>query len=202
MIDGVFDHKSYTEKSLARMIKAKAKAERAAARQAMQASLVAAHLVSPQPSTPTPNEEGPVEVNMTDTPQEPDEPAPNATPDRTELLRSKPAVVGRFMKLTVPILIDVYAASVITPVRVKTLTGLLKAVSFLDADGLKGVLSVCSYKCSSFFILTVSPIVCTCRQLCFVYPLFKGSSVSGDWRIAASRSTVAKGSIPLQTYIS
>ncbi len=50
---------------------------------------------------------------------------------------------GRFIDLVVPILIDVYAASVITPVRVKTLTGLLKAVSFLDADGLKRVLTVC-----------------------------------------------------------
>jgi E3 ubiquitin-protein ligase TRIP12 len=50
--------------------------------------------------------------------------------------------MGRFIDLMVPILIDVYAASVITPVRLKTLTGLLKAVSFLDADGLKRVLTV------------------------------------------------------------
>ncbi|KAJ7286779.1 hypothetical protein C8J57DRAFT_571781 [Mycena rebaudengoi] len=35
----------------------------------------------------------------------------------------------------------VYAASVIIPVRVKTLTGLLKAVSFLDVDGLKRILT-------------------------------------------------------------
>jgi len=79
--------------------------------------------------------------------QDGEDPEPNpmpkeAAPDRTELLRSKSAVVGRFMQLMVPILIDVYAASVITPVRVKTLTGLLKAVSFLDADGLKRVLTV------------------------------------------------------------
>lgn len=40
-----------------------------------------------------------------------------------------------------PILGDVDAASVITPVRVKTLTNLL-AVSFLDTDGLKRVLIV------------------------------------------------------------
>jgi len=42
----------------------------------------------------------------------------------------------------VPILINIYAMSVITPVRVKTLTGLLKAVSFLDGEVLKGVLVV------------------------------------------------------------
>jgi E3 ubiquitin-protein ligase TRIP12 len=63
-------------------------------------------------------------------------------PDHFELLRSKPGVVERFMDLMVPILIDVYAASVITPVQVKNLTGLLKAVSFLNADGLKRVLTV------------------------------------------------------------
>ena len=70
--------------------------------------------------------------------------ATTATPDRTEMLRSKQGVVGRFMQLLVPILVDVYAASVITPVRIKTLTGLLKAVSFLDSDGLKSVLLVSS----------------------------------------------------------
>ena len=65
-----------------------------------------------------------------------------ATVDRTELLRSKPEVVGRFLHLMVPILVDVYAASVITPVRIKTLTGLLKAVSFLDGEELKQVFTV------------------------------------------------------------
>ncbi|KAJ7117663.1 hypothetical protein C8R44DRAFT_199718 [Mycena epipterygia] len=146
--DGVFDHKGYTEKSLGRMIKAKAKAERAAARQATHANLVAAMLIAPAP-TPT---AGPSSSAAAATPDdttsgetvvaEPEEGAGAATtPDRFELLRSKPVVVGRFMDLMVPILIDVYAASVITPVRVKTLTGLLKAVSFLDADGLKRVLT-------------------------------------------------------------
>ncbi|THU92737.1 hypothetical protein K435DRAFT_671560 [Dendrothele bispora CBS 962.96] len=129
--DGVFDHKAYTEKALARMIKAKVKSEKAAARQASQASLVAAALLLPsQSSAPQAENE-----DHTATPS----PAPAPALDRTELLRSKPDVVGRFMQLTVPILIDVYAASVNTPVRVKTLTGLLKAVSFLDPEGLKRV---------------------------------------------------------------
>ncbi|KAJ7698902.1 hypothetical protein B0H17DRAFT_1196492 [Mycena rosella] len=144
--DGVFDHKGYTEKSLGRMIKAKAKAERAAARQATHATLAAAMLIAPAltpaagpsstPAAATPDDTASAETVVA----EPEEGAA-AAPDRFELLRSKPAVVGRFMQLMVPILIDVYAASVITPVRVKTLTGLLKAVSFLDADGLKRVLT-------------------------------------------------------------
>ncbi|KAG6853894.1 hypothetical protein C0991_000359 [Blastosporella zonata] len=138
--DGVFDHKGYTEKSLARMVKAKAKADRAAARQAA--------LPADTPGTSPADEVSPegvsAETPAPDATEEPAVVAPTPTPttlDRTELLRSKPVVVGRFMQLMVPILIDVYAASVITPVRVKTLTGLLKAVGFLEADGLKQVLT-------------------------------------------------------------
>ncbi|KAI6164689.1 hypothetical protein EDD17DRAFT_1775566 [Pisolithus thermaeus] len=103
--DGVFDHKGYTDKALARMVKAKAKAERAASR---------------QPMTP------PDLLQLSDTPvHDADEPshaasATDPVSDRTELLRSKPEAVGRFMRLMVPVLIDVYAAS--------TLTGLLKAI--------------------------------------------------------------------------
>jgi E3 ubiquitin-protein ligase TRIP12 len=132
--DGVFDHKAYTEKTLTKMLKAKAKADKAAARAAAQAPLVAAMLIPPPPSAPSP---APEELQASEATTSG---ATSPATDRTELLRSKPAVVGRFMQLTVPILIDVYAASVNTPVRVKTLTGLLKAASFLDADGLKQVL--------------------------------------------------------------
>ena len=56
------------------------------------------------------------------------------------------------MQLLVPILIDVYAASVFTPVRIKTLTGRLKAVSFLDGDGLKRVLMVSSSRQSAYSV--------------------------------------------------
>ncbi|KAJ7656329.1 hypothetical protein DFH06DRAFT_991588 [Mycena polygramma] len=150
--DGVFDHKGYTEKSLARMVKAKAKAERAAARQATQATLAAALLMTPPPaaeassvasSSTTPAVAADDSASGDTAVAEPEDGTAGtpAAPDRFELLRSNPKVVGRFMDLMVPILIDVYAASVITPVRVKTLTGLLKAVSFLDADGLKRVLT-------------------------------------------------------------
>jgi E3 ubiquitin-protein ligase TRIP12 len=88
--------------------------------------------------TPTPTPEHPVAAAT---------PSPTATTSpthtaaaRTELLRSKAAVVGRFMMLSVPVLVDVYAASVIASVRIKALTGVLKAVAFLDDEGLRGVL--------------------------------------------------------------
>ncbi|KAG6902593.1 hypothetical protein C0995_014600 [Termitomyces sp. Mi166 len=138
--DGVFDHKGYTEKALARLVKAKAKADRAAAR---LASVTAENpVVVPSPADALSPENLSAETTVADASEDPAATAPAPVNlDRTELLRSKPVVVSRFMQLMVPILIDVYAASVITPVRVKTLTGLLKAVSFLDADGLKLVLT-------------------------------------------------------------
>ena len=109
------------------------------------------------PGTSTPSQAPPEEANSHD-PSSADTQSiqdgeegivPSITPkeavvDRTDLLRSKPAVVGRFLHLMVPILVDVYAASVMTPVRIKTLTGLLKAVSFLDAEELVRVFKVCS----------------------------------------------------------
>ncbi|KAF7308096.1 Ubiquitin-protein ligase [Mycena kentingensis (nom. inval.)] len=141
--DGVFDHKAYTEKALARLVKAKAKAERAAARQATQAMLAAALLIpAPAESSASAAASADDTASAETAVAEPDEAtvAPSA-PDRLDLLRSKPDVVGRFMELMVPILIDVYAASVTSSIRIKTLTALLKAVSFLDADGLKRVLT-------------------------------------------------------------
>ena len=155
------------------MVKAKAKADRAAARQAAQAPLVAAMMLSAPVDEPSPDV-GPPESQTPDVVEDSGAntvvSSKEASPDRTELLRSKPAIVGRFMQLIVPILIDVYAASVITPVRVKTLTGLLKAVSFLDGDGLKRVLTV---KLHAFYCYHVSHVcvclVCSCGELCIVY---------------------------------
>jgi E3 ubiquitin-protein ligase TRIP12 len=149
ILDGVYDHKAYTEKSLGRMMKAKAKAERAAARHAQQTQLYALVGTSTPSSSATATPGPPSETatpTPADSPHEADEPPSTSKesppPDRTEMLRGKPEVVGRFMQLIVPILVDVYAASVITTVRTKTLTGLLKAISYLEADGIKRVLTV------------------------------------------------------------
>jgi E3 ubiquitin-protein ligase TRIP12 len=131
------------------MVKARAKVERAASRnpnvnvsQSAVSSAATAGGLSCSQDSQVPDS------SLTESQaQEMDEALPSAAvhetvPNRIDLLRSKAAVVGRFMQLMVPILVDVYAASVITPVRVKTLTGLLKAVSFLDGEGLKKVLTV------------------------------------------------------------
>ena len=119
------------------MVKAKAKAERAAARQTQHVqSYMFTGVSTPSSSTTTTPEPAPGTATPTpaDSSHEADEP-PNTTtkelpPDRMEMLRGKPEVVGRFMQLIVPSLVDVYAASVITTVRIKTLMGLLKAIGY------------------------------------------------------------------------
>ena len=161
------------------MVKAKAKADRAAARLAAhQAHVTQASSLVVEPSplvmapvvAPIDREVSPAPLATDGPSQEPDEagdnmveaPESEVVPDRTEMLRSKSAVVAKFMQLLVPILIDVYAASVITPVRIKTLTGLLKAVSFLDGDGLKRVLMVSlGIQCTNVFLTLF--LVCASR---------------------------------------
>jgi E3 ubiquitin-protein ligase TRIP12 len=189
----VYDHKAYTEKSLGRIIKAKAKADRAAARHAQQQTQMFVLGSASTPSSSTTATPAPASENATptpaDSPHEADEPTPaskeSPPPDRTEMLRAKPDVVGRFMRLTVPILVDVYAASVITTVRIKTLTGLLKAISYLEADGIKQVLMVSRrcYKVPNSGLMSF--LVRTHRKLRIVYSFIKGPSDPRYWRVTA-----------------
>jgi E3 ubiquitin-protein ligase TRIP12 len=62
--------------------------------------------------------------------------------NRMELLHLNHDLVSKFIKLIVPILGDVYAASVIFHVRTKAMTSLLKAISFLDGEELRNALKV------------------------------------------------------------
>lgn len=150
----MFDHKGYTEKALTKLVKAKAKADRATSRREAKDTSIAAATPTPQPTSPNgtadsteastatePSSETPSREEQAEALQSP---AKDQVLDRNELLRSKPEVVGRFMQLMVPVLIDVYAASVITSVRLRTLTGLLKAVGFLETEDLKQVFTVSS----------------------------------------------------------
>jgi E3 ubiquitin-protein ligase TRIP12 len=149
----VFDHKAYTEKSIGRLVKAKAKAEKAtvvqtgAGESRDQVSTPvpdtpAEAMDTGSPSTTAGDGSGPSADISATSPHAVSSKDGAAASDRTALLRSKSAAVGRFMMLIVPVLIDVYAASVIASVRIKTLTSTLKAVSFLDEDGLQSVLNV------------------------------------------------------------
>lgn len=159
------------------MIKAKAKADRAASRREARDTPAAA-TSTPQPTPPsgttdpldlsaatepaseTPSREDHVEASRDSTKDQ--------VLDRNELLRSKPSVVGRFMQLMVPVLIDVYAASVITSVRLKTLTSLLKAVGFLETEDLKRVFSASAIHCEPDQPLTdLFPVRPSCQFLFF-----------------------------------
>lgn len=61
---------------------------------------------------------------------------------RLKLLRDKPGVVSRFLYLIVPILFDVYSASVTLQVRMRCFTGILKATSFVDGIELENLYRV------------------------------------------------------------
>ncbi|CAE6532501.1 unnamed protein product [Rhizoctonia solani] len=161
--DGVFDHRAYSEKALARMVKAKIKALKSAR---SNPSAGPSSSTNPEPMDITPDDPGTVTpvaapgsatpvarpgspVHAVTPPLLPGSPvirpiSPSAQPtptlSRTELLRSKPDLTGRYMRLMVPVLVDVYAASVSTQTRSKSLTGILKAVSFSEGDEVNSVL--------------------------------------------------------------
>jgi E3 ubiquitin-protein ligase TRIP12 len=61
---------------------------------------------------------------------------------RLEMLKMHPDLVAKFVKTILPVLVDVYAASVAVRVRTKVLSGLTKAVAFTDAESLKITLRV------------------------------------------------------------
>ncbi|KZP01845.1 hypothetical protein CALVIDRAFT_19026 [Calocera viscosa TUFC12733] len=139
--DGVFDAKQYTEKALSKTLKAKRKSERAAARAAQvhaQSGSSASPSLGPQDdslfSMPIDEELAP----RSTTPSIKED--PDAPPTRSDILRANEEVVMRFMRLLLPILVDVYAASVAMSLRNKTMASILKAISFLSGDELTNIL--------------------------------------------------------------
>jgi E3 ubiquitin-protein ligase TRIP12 len=166
MVDGVFDHRAYSEKALTRMVKAKIKALKNARAKSPHPSAgpststepmdtgpddggTATPVAAPGSATPVARPGSPVHagtppIQPGSPSMRPVSPAAQPTPSlsRTELLRSKPELIGRYMRLMVPVLVDVYAASVATQTRSKSLTGILKAVSFAEGDEINAVLKV------------------------------------------------------------
>lgn len=161
--DGTFDHRGYSEKALYRMQKARVRAERAGAAAAAASAIAVTESLAPaveghsaassRAATPTggptlPSEDDGAAV-IINTAHMPDQ-APSSTSnkdssvDRTNLLRQHPVETTRFINLIVPLLVDVYAASVSVPVRTKSLASLLKAVAFQDEEELKITLQVCA----------------------------------------------------------
>lgn len=53
---------------------------------------------------------------------------------RLSLLRKNLKIVSRFLHLVVPVLFDVYAASMTLQIRLRSLTSILKATNFVDDE--------------------------------------------------------------------
>ncbi|ORX37302.1 hypothetical protein BD324DRAFT_642187 [Kockovaella imperatae] len=146
---GVFDPKGYTERALSQIKKG---------RKPPQSSEKPSRRSNRRADGPfTPGSTGPSTPAVTGIPL-PGSEAPQSTPttatsvhdivhsarmeaeaqlsQRVELLNSQPLLIGRFNRLLVPVLVDVYAASVATRVRSKVLVGLIKAISFAKEDDL------------------------------------------------------------------
>ena len=164
-IDGVFDHRTYSEKALVKMIKHKAKAERAAPRHS-QTLLAPNDLPNTVPASAEASENGenggledilPGVITRGGSPVGSDGPSTEtksttlsasalAAAARLELLRGKSDLLMRFIRLMIPVLVEVYAASVAVNIRTRALTGMLKAASFLEPEGLWKVVEVrCLY---------------------------------------------------------
>lgn len=179
LVDGVFDHRAYSEKALARLVRAKIKAIKHARTRSPNPSagpstsadamvvdinvedagtatpIAAPGSATPRPGSPALRPMSPVHPGTP--PILPGSPSIRPTspgapvvpvPSRTELLRAKPEFVGRYIRLMVPVLVDVYAASVATQTRSKSLTGILKAVSFAEGEEVNAILKVSlSHEC-------------------------------------------------------
>ncbi|WWC88486.1 uncharacterized protein L201_003397 [Kwoniella dendrophila CBS 6074] len=166
--DGVFDPKGYTEKNLARVKKGR-KADRSDRPSATRRSSRVAEAASGT-STGPPTPSGSHAPLPTDTPTATAATTSSLTREaaiykamkdanaqmdqRLELLKNNPEVIGKFIKAVVPVLVDVYAASVVFRVRTKVLTGLVKAIAFANPEQLKSTLR--SVPMASFLCAIIS----------------------------------------------
>jgi E3 ubiquitin-protein ligase TRIP12 len=164
-LDGVFDPKGYTEKTVSRALKQKVReakailqAIQAATEDSPSASFIPAPTVQDAPmDTMEVTDESPilVKVEETDTPtaQSANEgesssssrTRKDSSQSRLSLLRKNLEVVSRFLHLIVPVLFDVYAASMTLQIRLRSLTSILKATNFVDDEDISLLFRVNSF---------------------------------------------------------
>lgn len=159
--DGVFDSKGYTEKAIQRAKKGVMPSDRVtrrASRQGKSAEGSGASTPAEGASTATPiptpgaKKEDQTAADATPTAgpstsvkeaiAKAKKEAEAAVEQRCEALKAHPELIGQLVKVMVPVLVDVYAASVAPRVRTKVLTGLVKAVAFAETDDLTAILKV------------------------------------------------------------
>jgi hypothetical protein len=93
----------------------------------------------------------------------------STTQARLKLLRENPEVVSRFLFLVVPLLFDVYSASVTLQVRMRCFLGILKATSFVDGPGMELLYKVGALVDGPYISLLMPVAGGPLRQLCGVY---------------------------------
>lgn len=153
--DGVFDNRQYTEKSIGKVKKGRKsdRPERTDKPVTRRSSRTGEAANSAGPSTPVVGSTslpGNAEVTPASGPSQSvkdaiakgKKEAEQQLEQRVELLKSRPELFGKFVQLIVPILVDVYAASVAMRVRTKVLLALVKAVAFADQEHLRVTLKV------------------------------------------------------------
>lgn len=146
--DGVFDAKAYSEKNLQRVKKGR-KSDSPSDRPRRSSRVAEA-----SSSTNTAGPSTPVALNKDSSDRSPSDlisalqanreaAAQRARKDaetqmqlRCDLCQSNTELIGQFIKTVLPVLVDVYAASVVLRVRTKVLVGLVKAVSFAPEEQL------------------------------------------------------------------
>lgn len=147
--DGVFDSKAYTEKSLNRIKKGR-KSERPEKPSRRSSRTAEKEAASTDPSTPV---AGPSALPSDRTPSGMSQSTKEAmlkqkkdaeaqAEQRLALLQGHPKLIGKFIRSIVPVLVDVYAASVTARVRTKVLAGLVKAIAFGGPEELRLTLQV------------------------------------------------------------
>lgn len=160
--DGVFDHRAYSEKSLAKIIKRGGRPERSRQRSSARATGAGAAegsgSTSTSPGTPTEAPSTPAlgtaSATIASYAAKSKRDAEIQAEQRLTLLKSKTDLVSKFMRALVPVLVDVYAASVSLRVRAKSLTGLVKAAAFAESDDLQ--LTLTSVPMASFLGTIIS----------------------------------------------
>lgn len=164
--EGVFDSKAYSEKALGKLLKGRKSSERerererpaAAPRRSSRnaAATESTEAAPPAPATAaTPEERAAAHRDQTIQAlikQKRD--AEALAEKRLESLSEQYKLFERFIRAIVPVLVDVYAASVAARVRTKVLTGLVRAMAFAKPDEMRRTLQVSDWKVEGAVELT------------------------------------------------
>lgn len=154
--DGIFDPRNYSERAWYKKKKQHRATREKPKSRTSDSSLASPATPSTQPKIKAETEDaeltggagsGPEEVDVSAASIKHEKPKTEkellkerAQSRRVEMLRERQSIVKRFTQLVLPTLVEVYAASVALHVRVKALTGMLKIVSFVEAEPLCQVL--------------------------------------------------------------